>query len=260
MKGFIAFFNKEVRELGRTGRLLLLGILGVIFGIMNPAIAKLTPWLMEQMAEEIGMPLDDYSDVRTSLAVLVFDAERERENLDGTVYRRFENLAIVPVIYRCLSGRHSSCVKICSLWPSIWNVDPERMIDDALHNSPMVLPPAFGSIRDAIRAMHPELSDLLAYDSDPRMYYLSNRTRVYGASAMFYPDIMEVISGQLDADLFILPSSLHEIIILPDHGEDPSELLSVVREINEEYIEEQDVLSTSIFYYDRKLDHMRRVR
>ena len=216
--------------------------------------------LMEQMAEEIGMPLDDYSDVRTSLAVLVFDAERERENLDGTVYRRFENLAIVPVIYRCLSGRHSSCVKICSLWPSIWNVDPERMIDDALHNSPMVLPPAFGSIRDAIRAMHPELSDLLAYDSDPRMYYLSNRTRVYGASAMFYPDIMEVISGQLDADLFILPSSLHEIIILPDHGEDPSELLSVVREINEEYIEEQDVLSTSIFYYDRKLDHMRRVR
>ena len=53
MKGFIAFFNKEVRELGRTGRLLLIGILGVIFGIMNPAIAKLTPWLMEQMADTL---------------------------------------------------------------------------------------------------------------------------------------------------------------------------------------------------------------
>ena len=50
--------------------------------------------LMEQMAEEIGMPLDDYSDVRTSLAVLVFDAERERENLDGTVHRS------VRLVYR----------------------------------------------------------------------------------------------------------------------------------------------------------------
>lgn len=53
MKGFLAFFSKEVRELARTGRLLLLGILGVIFGIMNPAIAKLTPWLMEQMADTL---------------------------------------------------------------------------------------------------------------------------------------------------------------------------------------------------------------
>ena len=64
MKGFVSFFNKELRELVRTGRLLLLVILGVIFGVMNPAVAKLTPWLMEQMADTLegtGLMVTSYT-------------------------------------------------------------------------------------------------------------------------------------------------------------------------------------------------------
>ncbi len=51
MRTFFAFFRKEWLEQVRSGRLVLLIIIFVMFGIMNPAIAKLTPWLMETMAE-----------------------------------------------------------------------------------------------------------------------------------------------------------------------------------------------------------------
>ena len=54
MRAFIAFFKKELLDCFRSGRLLLLGILFVIFGIMNPAIAKLTPAMMELFSEEVG--------------------------------------------------------------------------------------------------------------------------------------------------------------------------------------------------------------
>ncbi len=58
MKSLFAFLKKEMTEQLRAGRILFLGILFVLFGIMNPAVAKLTPWMMEQMADslaDIGM-------------------------------------------------------------------------------------------------------------------------------------------------------------------------------------------------------------
>lgn len=47
MKSFIAFLKKEVFECIRSGELTFFCILFLIFGIMNPAIAKLTPWMLE---------------------------------------------------------------------------------------------------------------------------------------------------------------------------------------------------------------------
>ena len=54
MKTFIAFVKKEILEEIRTGKLLILGILFVVFGIMNTAVAKLTPWLLEIMADSLA--------------------------------------------------------------------------------------------------------------------------------------------------------------------------------------------------------------
>ena len=54
MKSLVAFIKKEMTEQLRSGRLLLLCILFVLFGIMNPAVAKLTPWLFEVMADSLA--------------------------------------------------------------------------------------------------------------------------------------------------------------------------------------------------------------
>ena len=54
MKRFLAFTKKELLEQCRSGKLLFLGILFLLFGIMNPAVAKLTPWLLEIMADSLA--------------------------------------------------------------------------------------------------------------------------------------------------------------------------------------------------------------
>lgn len=55
MKTLLAFMKKEYCEAARTGKLIILIILFVLFGIMNPAIAKLTPWLMEMFSETMAV-------------------------------------------------------------------------------------------------------------------------------------------------------------------------------------------------------------
>ena len=70
MKSFLVFTKKEFTEQLRTGKVLLLGILFTLFGIMNPATAKLTPWLMEQLSDtlaESGMTI-------TSVTVTALDS------------------------------------------------------------------------------------------------------------------------------------------------------------------------------------------
>ena len=54
MRSLIAFMKKEVTEQVRSGRLTILGIIFIIIGIMNPAVAKLTPWLLEIMADSLA--------------------------------------------------------------------------------------------------------------------------------------------------------------------------------------------------------------
>ncbi len=54
MRSFFAFFKKELLEFARSGKLTILGILFFAFGVMNPAIAKLTPWMMEMLSEELA--------------------------------------------------------------------------------------------------------------------------------------------------------------------------------------------------------------
>ena len=54
MRQFMPFFNKEMMEMVRSGKLLILTIVFVLFGIMNPAMAKLTPWIMEVSSEALA--------------------------------------------------------------------------------------------------------------------------------------------------------------------------------------------------------------
>lgn len=54
MKSLIAFIKKELLEQIRTGKVMILGTLFVLFGIMNPAIAKLTPWLLETLTDSLA--------------------------------------------------------------------------------------------------------------------------------------------------------------------------------------------------------------
>ena len=70
MKSLFAFMKKEILEQIRTGKIILLGLLFVLFGIMNPAIAKLTPWILESVADT----MESSGMVITSVTITAMDS------------------------------------------------------------------------------------------------------------------------------------------------------------------------------------------
>lgn len=85
------------------------------------------------------------------------------------------------------------------------------------------------------------------------MYVLTGRAGAYGASVLLCPDPLDRLAEEVGTDLYILPSSVHEVIAVAAPGMDPSALQGIVKEINrtEGLIRPREVLSDSVYRYSR---------
>lgn len=90
-------------------------------------------------------------------------------------------------------------------------------------------------------------------ENGPALHVLTNRRGIYGASCMLYRDIIKDFADQEEADVIILPSSIHEVLLFPDHLMfDHAFLCRTVQEINREDVPEEDVLSDRIYIFSRE--------
>lgn len=126
-----AFVKKEWMEMTRTGKLLILGILFLLFGILNPAIAKLTPWLMEMMQESMkqsGMEIgvftvnamtswtQYYKNAPMVLLVMVLMSS-------GTLTNEYQRGTLVQVVTKGLSRKKilaSKMIMLCLSWTAAY--------------------------------------------------------------------------------------------------------------------------------------------
>ena len=97
------------------------------------------------------------------------------------------------------------------------------------------------------------LGDIEDTDKEDMMYILSNRIRSHGAAAILYEGCLEGIGAILEENYYILPSSVHEVILVPEsYAPGCGELTSLIREMNETQIVKDEMLSNHVYYYDSK--------
>lgn len=87
---------------------------------------------------------------------------------------------------------------------------------------------------------------------EPEIMILTNNKGVFGATTVFYPGVLKELADRHNTSLFLLPSSIHEFIVLEDDGiYDAKELEKMVQEVNVSAVSPEDVLSDNIYYYGR---------
>ena len=112
------------------------------------------------------------------------------------------------------------------------------------------MPPEFGLLWEQIAKM---TGSSTVPEAISPIYILSNADLFYGAACILYEGVLRKIALQLGSDLLILPSSVHEVLIVPDESEwEKSELEWMVRGINREVVAEEDRLSDQIYRYSLK--------
>jgi uncharacterized protein YyaL (SSP411 family) len=82
------------------------------------------------------------------------------------------------------------------------------------------------------------------------MYVVSNSRRTLGAACILYDGVLEELADKLGGDFYILPSSVHEVILMAaKNADDAAELKDMIHTINETQLDPEDVLSDSLYYY-----------
>ena len=85
-----------------------------------------------------------------------------------------------------------------------------------------------------------------------KMYVLTGKEMRYGAAVMLYKEYFTGLADMEGSDLYILPSSIHEVIALPALLLDAGKLVQTVREVNDTFVAEEDFLSGSVYRYIRE--------
>jgi len=144
-----------------------------------------------------------------------------------------------------------------------WNRSTEELYLAAKSNTPRLFPARIRSLPEAIKDIvkksseHGVNEDSLEEFFDtkplsPPMYVLSNSSGINGAGCLLYEGIIKDFASCSGSDLIILPSSIHEVLIIP-YSKDISfdELAETVFSINQEEVPEEDRLSNHIYFYTR---------
>lgn len=86
----------------------------------------------------------------------------------------------------------------------------------------------------------------------PDMWVFTSISKAYGAPILLYQKYFEDVAVGLNDDLYIMPSSIHELICIPAAGVNPGDLRTIVREINSTQVAVEDVLSNNVYLYRKE--------
>ncbi len=95
-----------------------------------------------------------------------------------------------------------------------------------------------------------EMTGIAFSKDDIPLYVLSNRKYNNGAATAFYPGIMDQIAKEFSGGFFVIPSSIHEMLILPKDGIERDDIRHLLRSVNVEMVAEEEILSDQIHEYD----------
>lgn len=209
----------------------------------------------------------NYEVAKEHLFIRVSDAERNGELLTGLPHRRVENLAITYHIVAEIGEEGIGSTPVTNRMLNGFGITEEQLHQDALDNSPKIFPAkveAMSSMMDKMMredmrraGMTEEEIDLYFENmglNDPNpLTVVTNEHQTNGAAVLFYPGQMEKLGETVNGDFFILPSSTHEVLILPDDGGMTyQELKAMVMEINSTQVSPEDRLADEVYHYDTK--------
>ena len=201
---------------------------------------------------------ENYENVRKTIVYKLVNYQKNKKLLEDVPYKRVVDLAVV---FYCLIEQRkgvSATALIHNEHLRIWNVTEDEIYNDALKNTPVLLAGSIvpmSKILSEIAGTAPVDNDekVCEYTGEDILYVLTNSSRVNGAACILYDNLLKKFANDVHSDLYILPSSVHEVIIVPKKNAfDKSELADMVREVNEQGVSQDEILSDNVYEYNRK--------
>ena len=165
------------------------------------------------------------------------------------------------MVYYCILGEIEDGNATALIYNSNiknWNIKEDELYRTAVSNTPKLLPVKIYEMSELIKYV--DTAEGRYSLDDPwcsNLYVLTNKSRINGAAGIMYEGVLKKLADKLESDMYILPSSIHEVIILPKSTMfNKEELMAMVRDVNTEGVSKDEVLSYTVYEYDRNTEEI----
>jgi len=196
----------------------------------------------------------DFNTARDNISCRIINAEYNERYLSDKPHETIEDLAVV--YYVDLGSDEKGNIMSAPITTKImdlYGVDIDMLHQVAIRNMNINNKPCFMDIISLIEQISNHHPSYLPEDLGIGVYVLTNENKMHGAAALLNEDVMDQVSNKLGDNFYILPSSIHEVILLKNSNEfDPNYLINMVKDINRREIRSDEKLSDNIYSYDSK--------
>lgn len=208
-----------------------------------------------------GLDLLSYDSVKERLKVELINTKANRAMLGSHPHMSMEDLSAICRIElgRTEHGMNAT-IKVSDEMLARWGIKREELFQKALENTKENHPPILLEMDQIVREMgggstvqRNFLKEEQAPDFEDSIYVLTNPSRTGGAAAVLHPETLEQMGRLFPEGYYLLPSSVHEFLIVPKSmGISPKELGEMVRDVNRQAVSREEVLSDRVYEYDKE--------
>lgn len=193
----------------------------------------------------------DWDYVKSHVVRRVVNYEQNREMLGHAPHIQVEDLAIVYqiVVSDMMDDQGYATIAVKDDFCEVWNVSLEELDETSKLNTRKILPPRM----DSMATVFSEATGVeLQFLDEMNLYILTNDLKINGAVHILDAEVMKTIKEELGESIYyVIPSSIHEVLIIPYNEEyDSIYLESIINEVNENELSDVDVLSNRAYIID----------
>lgn len=185
-----------------------------------------------------------FENVKKKIILKLINHDKNATYLETVPHQDYLDFAIIYQVYMGEDTNGFSTITVTDRLLAEWNKSIDELHELALDNSPRIFPYRLRNIQ--------ELVPVPIAESIFKMHVLTNNSKINGATAILYPNLLQDIAEDFDNNLILIPSSIHEFLIVQDYSENEPEFFNhMIREVNEVELSDYEILSDHAYFYSR---------
>ncbi len=211
------------------------------------------------------VPELDKDSIKDNAVMCLVNTAQNMEMLQNVPHRPFHDLS---VIYRFIASQGSGGISSAIITNRIMEeagMAPDKLFQYAAENTKRLFPVRVLPIQDVLSELLTGKEEDYGFamemlkqkrTSEESIWVITNSARIYGASSVLYEENLHKLAEMTGTDLYILPSSVHEVLAVPADMGSPGELAEMVYETNMSSVPLEERLSNNVYHYDGEIRKM----
>lgn len=235
----------------------------------NKSITETANMIANLYEEHSGDKLDvdvssiqNFEVMKDKLVIKLVNKNLNKETMETCPFIPFGDLIIIFNLALATDDTYGlASVKVTTNIFKEWGVSIDELVKYGFENTRKLLPLKIGSMIDTLKEMTKEavpeglIDDM---NEENKMYVVSSKTKMFGSYILSDKESLNAITKEINIDkIYILPSSVHELIILPySDVYDPLYLQDMVKTVNETSVPVEEILSNNVYIYDSTMEEL----